>query len=246
MNNKSVEKLWDRNAEIDSMRSIVARNDKPQDWMWGKKAFFDSGFDEIQGVLNYIDSLNLNLVKQRALDFGCGIGRLTQALGRHFEEVFGVDISSAMIGQATELNKFENCKYLHNTKADLSLFKSNQFNLIYSNLVLQHIQPEISLVYITEFIRVLRPEGLLIFQLPCGRNDNSLSAIKNLIQSVIPLELKSFYINRIASTKLYYDMYFIEREEVISQITDNKGTVIDIVVNDVAPGYISLRYCVKK
>jgi len=40
--------------------------------------------------------------------------------------------------------------------------------MIYSNLVLQHL-PSRDLVklFIREFVRVLRPEGLLVFQLPC-------------------------------------------------------------------------------
>ena len=37
---------------------------------------------------------------QRALDFGCGVGRLTRALGMRFESAFGVDISAGMVEQA--------------------------------------------------------------------------------------------------------------------------------------------------
>ena len=35
--------------------------------------------------------------RRSALDFGCGIGRLSQALAEHFDQVYGVDISPKMI-----------------------------------------------------------------------------------------------------------------------------------------------------
>lgn len=243
---KHQEELWDRNANIDSMRSIIARDDKPQDWHWEHQAFFDSGIDEIQDILNYLDTLAINIPRYIALDFGCGIGRLSQALAVYFDEVHGVDISSSMIEQANLVNQYDNCRYFHNDKPDLSIFSDNTYNLIYSNLVLQHIKPTISLEYIREFIRVLHPNGILMFQLPCGRNDNLRTAIKNMIKSVIPSHFYRYYNTKMKRTKLYYEMHFIARDEVINQITESNGTVHDIVESDVAPGYISLRYSVIK
>ena len=43
--------------------------------------------------------------RDRALDFGCGVGRLTRALGTRFESALGVDISAGMIEQARRLNE---------------------------------------------------------------------------------------------------------------------------------------------
>ncbi len=41
----------------------------------------------------------------KALDFGCGVGRLTQALADYFNEVAGVDVSPTMVNKALEYNK---------------------------------------------------------------------------------------------------------------------------------------------
>ena len=38
--------------------------------------------------------------------------------------------------------------------------------LVYSNIVLQHIHPHYSKQYLKEFLRVLKPGGMLVFQLP--------------------------------------------------------------------------------
>jgi SAM-dependent methyltransferase len=53
-----------------------------------------------------------------------------------------------------------------NAKPDLSMFPGFTFDLVYSNLVLQHMPPELSRSYMTDFIRVLKPGGVGVFQLP--------------------------------------------------------------------------------
>ncbi len=62
----------------------------------------------------------------------------------------------------------ERCNYHVNTVADLSLFPDGAFDFIYSNITLQHIPPEASEAYIGEFMRVLRPGGIALFQVPDG------------------------------------------------------------------------------
>jgi SAM-dependent methyltransferase len=54
----------------------------------------------------------------------------------------------------------------HNTTDDLGLFEDESFDFIYTRLVLQHIPPEHALRYVDEFIRVLRPGGVAVFQAP--------------------------------------------------------------------------------
>jgi SAM-dependent methyltransferase len=118
--------------------------------------------------LRYIASeLNFDIRRGAALDFGCGVGRLTQALCRHFERAVGVDIAPSMIRLANQFNRFgDRCRYCLNEANDLRLFADDSFDFIYSNLVLQHMQPDYSKNYIKEFVRVLAPGGIAFFQLP--------------------------------------------------------------------------------
>ena len=60
---------------------------------WDAKDFFQTGVTEIDRVMEYAATLPVSFARHRALDFGCGIGRLTQALASHFSEVHGVDIA---------------------------------------------------------------------------------------------------------------------------------------------------------
>jgi trans-aconitate methyltransferase len=109
----------------------------------------------------------LRLPQQRrcAIDFGCGVGRLTRALHEYFPQACGVDISAGMLQKARELTP--DCEFRE--AKDLSSFPAHSADLIYSSLVLQH-QPDTKNVkrIIQDMLRVLAPGGLLVFQLPVG------------------------------------------------------------------------------
>jgi SAM-dependent methyltransferase len=139
---------------------------------WDIDEFFATGRAEIDSVLDYVRSLPVELKRTRALDFGCGVGRLTQALCRHFVECHGVDIAPSMIGLAAKYNRFgAKCLYHLNDAPNLALFADDTFDFVYSNIALQHIRPEYSVGYIAEFMRLLVPGGVSIFQLPSEPTD---------------------------------------------------------------------------
>jgi ubiquinone/menaquinone biosynthesis C-methylase UbiE len=134
---------------------------------WQLAEFFRTGEDEIQATLDRVAALGLPRPHRRALDFGCGVGRLTQALGSRFESVCGVDIAQSMIELAREYNKHgERCRYFHNTADDLGIFDDESFDFVFTLRVLQHMRPEYSQRYIREFMRLLAPGAVAVFQIP--------------------------------------------------------------------------------
>ena len=133
-----------------------------------QELFFRTGEDLLARQMQLIEDRGVHLARENALDFGCGVGRLTNAMALHFENVIGVDISSTMIEQANQLKRHENCSFQVNKRADLSVFDDGQFDFIYSDITIQHIpQPE-SENYIRDFFRVLAPGGLALFLVPDG------------------------------------------------------------------------------
>ncbi len=161
-----LQRSWDEAGLADPLWAILTAPGK-QGGAWDVDEFFSSGRAEIAAVLEYLSSLGLPISHRRALDFGCGVGRLTQALAEHFDEVDGVDIAPSMVEQARELNRHaDRCHYHINAAPDLHLFPDGRFDLVYSNLVLQHVGPELACAYIREFVRVLAPGGVALFQLP--------------------------------------------------------------------------------
>jgi SAM-dependent methyltransferase len=157
---------WDEFGRTDPLWAILSDPTK-RGGRWGLNGFFETGRAEVAEVMEYLQTLPVKLQMGRALDFGCGVGRLTQALAERFVECHGVDIAASMLELANKYNRFgARCRYHLNTRPDLALFDDETFDFVYSNLVLQHMAPEYSTGYLKEFIRVLARDGLLLFQLP--------------------------------------------------------------------------------
>jgi SAM-dependent methyltransferase len=163
---EEVQKHWNAFAKNDPFWAILTASDK-ENGRWKAEEFFATGKSEIDTLMESVASLNWNRRLRRALDFGCGVGRLSQALCKYFEECYGVDIASEMLRLADGFNRHgSRCLYRLNTENDLRLFSDNYFDFIYSNIVLQHMQPEYASNYIREFLRILAPGGLIVFQVP--------------------------------------------------------------------------------
>lgn len=136
---------------------------------WDPEEFFARGRREIAVALDSLKALGLSPQRHRALDFGCGVGRLAQALCEHFEQVVGMDISQAMIDAARRYNRHgQRCDYRVNTTDHLRQLEDASFDFIYTNISLQHSPPEASENYIREFFRLLKPGGVTQFQVPSG------------------------------------------------------------------------------
>ena len=166
---ESSRRLWDAHAGIDPLWAILAYPAK-HGGKWDLDDFFRTGVDEIADVLRDLSRLGLAVNTDRALDFGCGVGRLTQALAEHFTRVVGVDLSPEMIERAKSLNRFpDRVTYLANGVDDLSVLGSERFDLIVSRIVLQHIAPDAAVRYVRELCRVIAPGGSLVFQVPSHR-----------------------------------------------------------------------------
>jgi SAM-dependent methyltransferase len=72
-----------------------------------------------------------------------------------------------MIALARQHNQYgPRFQYTLNETDDLAQFPDAYFDFIYTARVLQHMQPEYSTRYLREFLRLLAPGGVLVFQLP--------------------------------------------------------------------------------
>ncbi len=132
---------------------------------WKREDFFATGQREIADVFIKLQKAGVTHLPGCALDFGCGLGRLSQALAARFETVDGVDISSSMIRQAMEFNQFpDRVKYHVNARADLADFPTASYDFVGSLIVLQHIPPRFQEKYIRDFLRLLKPGGVAYFQ----------------------------------------------------------------------------------
>jgi len=158
---------WEEMARLDPCWAILSH---PSKKFRGSNldAFYATGEKEISELMDSIVDLGYPRRMDMALDFGCGLGRLTRALGQYSEKCVGVDISEEMIRAARELNRgYSACEFLLNTGDSLCQFEAGCFDLIYTSIVLQHVPTKAAIKkYVAEFMRVLKPGGLLVMQVP--------------------------------------------------------------------------------
>lgn len=205
---------------------------------WDPKEFFQTGVDEINGVLGNLESRKVKVLKGKALDFGCGVGRLSQALAKHFDEVHGVDISPSMLEHANRFNQFgTKCAYHLNGASDLRIFPDGSFDFVYTAIVLQHMQPQYQKGYITEFFRVLKPGGVIEFQVISGKG----------WRQFIPDSLVTVYRKWRHGEKAYISMFGLKETELAGLFQRGGMEVIDLrrCLDDTGR-WLALRYIARK
>ena len=238
---KDVQKTYEAYGKEDPLYAVLSRK-VAKDNKWDADEFFATGRDEIAEAMRHLTSLGVEVNKGRAMDFGCGVGRLTQAICEEFSEAVGVDISYSMIENAEKHNKFgDRCEYRVNTTDDLAQLVDDSFDFVYSNISLQHSPPEASSKYIAEFFRILRAGGVALFQIPSGprHEPGSLGA---KIYSISRGPLRRFW-KRIRGMPTV-EIHYINQSLVEEIIKASGGRLIDAIQQGSVRGSrVSMLYC---
>jgi 2-polyprenyl-3-methyl-5-hydroxy-6-metoxy-1,4-benzoquinol methylase len=242
-----VQSTYEMLARIDPLWAVLTFKRYKHN-RWDPDAFFETGRKEIREFWDYLDRLGLKLIRGRALDFGCAVGRLTQPLADDFAHVVGVDIAESFLDLARQFNRHgERCQYIHNTRGDLEIFESDSFDFIYSNITLQHIPKIHSTKYIAEFFRLLRAGGIAVFHLPSGLKefDRTLEWCLRWLRWTALSPLKRWW--QKLRCQPVIEMHPVSRKEVEAIIAANRARLIDVVENNASgKGWVSLQYCALK
>lgn len=219
---------WEKFARTDPMWAVLSHGDKTGN-RWDAAEFFATGRGTIEAELARVRARYPALKLGHALDFGCGVGRLTQALATQFARVTGVDISAKMIELAREHNQAgERVTYLLNTRSDLVLFRDGEFDFVYSLITLQHMAPEYALRYLREFARLLAPGGVTLFQVPAAsqlpRRPPPASAAKRFWH----------VLNRAFAMEPVMQMHTLPRETVLATLRAAGLEVLEVFRYDAA------------
>lgn len=156
---------WENLGEMDPLWAVLSDKSKRFN-NWNLEDFLKTGEIEVESVYSVIKDLKLDLNKGEMLDFGCGVGRLARHWLKYFNKYVGSDISRNMLERAKKVNQDLSAEFFENGN-DLKIFKDKRFDFIYSGIVLQHLPSrEAVKMYILEFNRILKDDGLLVFQIP--------------------------------------------------------------------------------
>jgi ubiquinone/menaquinone biosynthesis C-methylase UbiE len=151
--NKVQEKTeWNERAKEDPYFWTVTSNRN-----WNAEEYYKTGkedFDEyVAPVIAGMDTSHM-----RALDIGCGTGRITRYFKGRFSSVIGVDISEEMINKAKEDNP--GIEFAATNGRDLNGIPAESVDFIHSFAVLQSITSRNDVAHVVEeMYRVLKKGG---------------------------------------------------------------------------------------
>jgi len=113
------------------------------------------------------DKLKLlgNVKGKKILELGCGGGQCSIVFAKQGATCTGIDISTEQLKYAEKLSKKNKVKikFIHGTFQNLSKFKSNSYDIVFSAFALQY-SPNILRVF-KQVNRILKKNGIFVFSL---------------------------------------------------------------------------------
>ena len=236
-----IRRQWEALGREDPLWGVLSDPSKRGN-RWDPEEFFRTGPAQIASILAVVERAGIKLRRGSALDFGCGVGRLTQALAEPFHEVHGVDVAESMIAEARRHNRRgERCSYHLSTTSRLP-FDAGRFDFVLSLITLQHMPAGPASRYISEFVRVLAPGGVACFQIPStpvepAAEGGAWARVRRLLRRAAPGPVRAMV--RGASLSLSrrraFEMHGIPRARVEALLARGGARTV-VVVPDASAG----------
>jgi SAM-dependent methyltransferase len=135
-----------------------------------RDAFFETGAESFAKVMSNIGRFFGTTPCKRALDFGCGVGRVLVPMGQHFDSVTGVDISSGMLEEARRnCDKFGLANVELIASDDKISKAASAYDLVHSHIVLQHIPVRRGLAVAERLLQLVEPGGFAMLHFSIRR-----------------------------------------------------------------------------
>lgn len=135
--------------------------------------FWQSGVSDIETVFRNIrQHIDPQFLPVRALDFGCGVGRLLFAISTHCEHATGVDVSPSMLAEA---KRQAAVKAIHNISfiesSDCRELRENTFCFVHSYIVFQHVHEAKGYAILDKLLASLRSGGIGVLHFTFSNKD---------------------------------------------------------------------------
>ena len=190
MFNDNTDKDWESFGRNDPYFGVITDEKFRQSNLTdeAREEFFKSGADYIEAIFRNIrQHIDPEFSVKKALDFGCGVGRLVIPLAKIAQEVTGVDVSDSMLNEARENCDARSLKNasLVSSDDDLSQLRG-KFDFIHSYIVFQHIPVERGERIFNRLIERLEDGGVGVVHFTYAK-DYKTKVIAPFIKKYIPL-----------------------------------------------------------
>jgi SAM-dependent methyltransferase len=161
MSDSAARRFWDERAEVHAFFAVDSRLDPDSPDL---DRFWADGREDLDRLLVAVG------VSFRPTDdvveIGCGVGRLTRVIAERAASVRAIDVSEQMLRRAREHNPdLDRVEWILGDGETLDGVESGSADAVVSHVVFQHIpDPAVTLGYVREIGRVLRPGGWAAFQ----------------------------------------------------------------------------------
>jgi SAM-dependent methyltransferase len=128
--------FWNR-PDVEEAKKVIS---SPEMWEEEIPVHLDLILNQDPVVREYVNTLRFMSAPTKALEIGCGIGRLLKPMTQHFHEVLGVDISENMLAYSKKYLEGVECVETRLVKEDNELgLTPDSLDFVYSIIVFQHI-----------------------------------------------------------------------------------------------------------
>ena len=207
--------VWSTLGSDDPLWAILSDPSK-RGGRWDADAFFAAGEAEVAAVDAICASLGVPGERRVAVDFGCGVGRLSRALASRYAQVIGVDISPSMLEQARALHAgMSNVRFVENAENRLGFIADASVDFVYSVITLQHNPAPLQFAYIAEFLRVLAPGGVAVFQIAAGYSRDWRGAVYRCVPNRLLAPLRRF----VHDSRVAADLHVLDEKKVCALVS---------------------------
>jgi len=164
-----VSSTWARLGEERPYWSVLASDQfLPENASSQREAFYQSGAGDTAMILEAMARIGCDPGQFPVFfEFGCGLGRVTSHLYKHFRRVIACDISPSHLAIARSVLQqrgITNVELRQAIGADFGM--SDRFNIWFSRLVLQHNSPPLIALILKRAFSLLASGGIALFQVP--------------------------------------------------------------------------------
>jgi SAM-dependent methyltransferase len=147
--------------------------------------FFRTGEEDVASLLDAVGSmLGRELSLGNALDYGCGVGRLTIPLARRATRVTGCDVAPTMLALAAQNSAqagLDNTTFV--AASALAALTPSSFDFVVSLLVFQHIPRAAGTAILRTLFSLLAPGGVAAIHVTFERPGGALRRLARTLRA---------------------------------------------------------------